>query len=176
MSAESTNAPAICQKLDRFVIKVGKVAAWSNCLLIAAIIINVVMRYVFGKGQVWLEEMQWHLYALAVMIGLSYSHARNSPIRVDILHQRFSTRTRAFWEIVGMVLFLLPWIVVMVWMGSAFWTESWRVNEGSDSPLGLPWRWIIKAVIPISFTLLGLAVLSRFISSVADLMGDREDA
>lgn len=176
MSAESTNAPAICQKLDRFVIKVGKVAAWSNCLLIAAIIINVVMRYVFGKGQVWLEEMQWHLYALAVMIGLSYSHARNSPIRVDILHQRFSTRTRAFWEIVGMVLFLLPWIVVMVWMGIDFWTESWRVNEGSDSPLGLPWRWIIKAVIPISFTLLGLAVLSRFISSVADLMGDREDA
>ena len=176
MSAESTNAPAICQKLDRFVIKVGKVAAWSNCLLIAAIILNVVMRYVFGKGQVWLEEMQWHLYALAVMIGLSYSHARNSPIRVDILHQRFSTRTRAFWEIVGMVLFLLPWIVVMVWMGIDFWTESWRVNEGSDSPLGLPWRWIIKAVIPISFTLLGLAVLSRFISSVADLMGDREDA
>ena len=176
MSVEANNAPAICQKLDRFVIKVGKVAAWANVFLIAAIILNVVMRYAFGKGQVWLEELQWHLYGFAVMIGLSYSQAKNSPIRVDILHQRFSTRTRAFWEIVGLVLFLLPWIAVITWMGVDFWTESWRVNEGSDSPLGLPWRWIIKAVIPISFTLLGLAVLSRFISSIADLLGYGEDA
>ncbi len=174
MTSEANNPPAISRKLDAFVVRVGKVAAWSNCLLVVAIILNVVLRYVFGKGQVWLEEMQWHLYALAVMIGLSYSHAVNSPIRVDILHQRFSRRTKAFWEIVGMMLFLLPWIVVLFWMGIDFWTESWRVNEGSDSPLGLPWRWLIKAVIPISFALLGMATISRFISSLATLLGRTE--
>ena len=101
MSGESYEPPDICKKLDRFVIKVGKAAAWSNCLLVLAIILNVVLRYVFGKGQVWLEELQWHLYGLAVMIGLSYSQAMDSPIRVDILHQRFSRRGKAFWEIVG---------------------------------------------------------------------------
>lgn len=174
MSSETIKAPAICEKLDRFIVKVGRAAAWSNCLLIAAIILNVVMRYALGMGQVWLEEMQWHLYGFAVMIGLSYSQSMDSPIRVDILHQRFSTRTRAFWEIVGMVLFLLPWVVVMIWMGIDFWTESWRVNEGSDSPLGLPWRWLIKAVIPISFALLGVSAISRFISSIAALLGERE--
>lgn len=172
MSSETIEAPAICQKLDRFVIKIGKAAAWSNCLLIVAIILNVVMRYAFGMGQVWLEEMQWHLYGFAVMIGLSYSQAMDSPIRVDILHQRFSTRTRAFWEIFGLLLFLLPWVVVMVWMGVDFWSESWRVNEGSDSPLGLPWRWIIKAVIPLSFSLLGVAAVSRLISSIAAFISE----
>ncbi|MCB2193581.1 MAG: TRAP transporter small permease subunit [Deltaproteobacteria bacterium] len=173
MNGESMESPAICKKLDRFVIKVGKAAAWSNCLLVLAIILNVVLRYVFGKGQVWLEEMQWHLYGLAVMIGLSYSQAVDSPIRVDILHQRFSRKSKAAWEIVGTLLFLLPWVVVLIWMGVDFWTESWRVNESSDSPLGLPFRWIIKAVIPISFTLLGVTAISRFISSIAVLVAPR---
>jgi TRAP-type mannitol/chloroaromatic compound transport system permease small subunit len=173
MSSETIEAPVICQKLDRFILKIGKAAAWSNCALIVAIIANVVMRYLFGLGQVWLEEMQWHLYALAVMIGLSYSQAMDSPIRVDILHQRFSTQTRAFWEIFGILVFLLPWIVVMIWMGVDFWSESWRVNEGSDSPLGLPWRWIIKAVIPVSYGLLGVAALSRLFASAALLIRER---
>ena len=173
MNNESLEPPAICKKLDGFVIKVGKAAAWSNCLLVAAIILNVVLRYVFGQGQVWLEEMQWHLYGLAVMIGLSYSQAVDSPIRVDILHQRFSPRGKAAWEIVGSLLFLLPWVVVLILMGVDFWTESWRVNEGSDSPLGLPFRWIIKAVIPISFALLGVAAVSRVIASFAVLLTPR---
>ncbi len=175
MSSETLEPPAICKRLDRFVIKVGKAAAWSNCLLVLAIILNVVLRYAFGKGQVWLEELQWHLYGLAVMIGLSYSQALDSPIRVDILHQRFSRRGKAFWEIVGTLLFLLPWVAVLIYMGVDFWTESWRVNEASDSPLGLPFRWIIKAVIPISFALLGLAAASRFISSIAALVAPRGD-
>ncbi len=173
MSSESMETPAICIKLDRFVIKVGKAAAWSNCLLVVAIIANVVLRYVFGKGQVWLEEMQWHLYGLAVMIGLSYSQAMDSPIRVDIFQQRFSKRTKAAWEIVGSLLFLLPWVVVLLWMGVDFWRESWRVNEASDSPLGLPFRWIIKSLIPISFALLGVAGVSRFIASIAVLFAPR---
>jgi TRAP-type mannitol/chloroaromatic compound transport system permease small subunit len=173
MSNESIDLPPICQKLDGFVIKVGKAVSWSNCLLVAAIILNVVLRYVFGRGQVWLEEMQWHLYGLAVMIGLSYSQAVNSPIRVDILHQRFSPRGKAAWEIVGTLLFLLPWVAVLIYMGVDFWTESWRVNEGSDSPLGLPFRWIIKAVIPISFTLLGVTAVSRLIASFAVLFAPR---
>ncbi|MCB2227711.1 MAG: TRAP transporter small permease subunit [Desulfarculaceae bacterium] len=175
MSGDSHQPPAICKKLDRFVIKVGKVAAWSNCLLVLAIILNVVLRYAFGKGQVWLEELQWHLYGLAVMIGLSYSQAMDSPIRVDIMHQRFSRRGKAFWEIVGSLLFLLPWVAVLIYMGVDFWTESWRVNEASDSPLGLPFRWIIKAVIPISFALLGTAGISRFIASIAVLAAPRGD-
>lgn len=174
MTNSELSKPKICRVLDNIVLKIGLVVGWANVMLIAAIIINVVMRYAFGFGQVWLEEVQWHLYGLAVMIGLSYSQVVDSPIRVDILHQRFSPRTKAFWEIFGTLVFLLPWIVVIIDQGIGFWSESWRVNESSDSPLGLPWRWIIKSVIPISFTLLGMAAVSRLISSFMILIGRRE--
>jgi len=174
MSEPQDRIPVICRRLDGLVLGIGKTVAWTNALLVIAIILNVVLRYVFDMGQVWLEEMQWHLYALAVMIGLSYSQVVDSPIRVDILHQRFSRGTKAKWEIFGILVFLLPWIIVLILQGVDFWSEAWRVNEHSDSPLGLPFRWIIKAVIPISFTLLGLGAVSRLVSSFAVIFGERK--
>jgi len=174
MSEPQEKIPAICRSLDGVVLGIGKVVAWANGLLVLAIIINVILRYVFAMGQVFLEELQWQLYAVAVMIGLSYSQVVDSPIRVDILHQRFSRRTKAKWEIFGILVFLLPWIIILLLQGLDFWNESWRVNEHSDSPLGLPFRWIIKAVIPISFTLLGLATVSRLVSSFAVIFGERK--
>ncbi|MEW5911187.1 MAG: TRAP transporter small permease subunit [Thermodesulfobacteriota bacterium] len=174
MSEPKEATPAICRCLDGMVAGIGKTVAWANGLLVLAIILNVLLRYVFDMGQVFLEELQWHLYALAVMIGLSYSQVVDSPIRVDILYQKFSRRTKAKWEIFGILFFLLPWIIILILQGVDFWSESWRVNEHSDSPLGLPFRWIIKALIPISFALLGLASVSRLISSFAVIFGERK--
>lgn len=174
MSEPKEASPAICRRLDGVVTGIGKVVAWTNGLLVLAIILNVVLRYVFNMGQVFLEELQWHLYALAVMVGLSYSQVVDSPIRVDIFHQKFSRRTKAKWEIFGILVFLLPWIVILIMQGCDFWAEAWRVNEHSDSPLGLPFRWIIKAVIPVSFTLLGMAAVSRLIKSFAVIFSDRK--
>lgn len=174
MNHENESPPVICRRLDGAVKGIGKVVAWANGMLVVAIILNVVLRYVFDMGQVFLEELQWHLYAVAVMIGLSYSQVVDSPIRVDILHQHFSRRTKAKWEIFGILVFLLPWVVILFMQGLDFWSESWRVNEHSDSPLGLPFRWIIKAVIPISFALLGLAAVSRLISSLTVIFSERK--
>jgi len=174
MNHEKESPPALCRRLDGVVIGIGKTVAWANGLLVMAIILNVVLRYIFDMGQVFLEELQWHLYAVAVMIGLSYSQVVDSPIRVDILHQRFSRRTKAKWEIFGTLVFLLPWITILLLQGLDFWSEAWRVNEHSDSPLGLPFRWIIKAVIPISFALLGMAAASRLISSFAVIFNERK--
>ena len=174
MSESKETMPAICRRLDGLVAGIGKTVAWANGLLVMTIILNVVLRYVFDMGQVFLEELQWHLYALAVMIGLSYSQVLDSPIRVDILYQHFSRRTKAKFEIFGILIFLLPWIIILILQGLDFWSESWRVDERSDSPLGLPFRWIIKAVIPISFTLLGMAAVSRLIASLALIFSGRK--
>jgi TRAP-type mannitol/chloroaromatic compound transport system permease small subunit len=174
MNHENESAPVFCRRLDDAVKGIGKVVAWANGLLVVAIILNVVLRYVFDMGQVFLEELQWHLYGLAVMIGLSYSQVIDSPIRVDILYQRFSRRTKAKWEIFGILVFLLPWIIILFLQGIDFWSESWRVNEQSDSPLGLPFRWAIKAAIPISFGLLGVATVSRLLSCLALIFKERK--
>lgn len=148
----------------------GHVVCWANAALIAAIIAQVTLRYGFGAGQVMLEELQWHLYALAVMMSVSYAQATNSQIRVDVIATRLSQRTLRFWEIFGVLVFVLPFVAVIFIHSLDFVAEAWRVNERSDAPLGLPWRWAIKSVIPASFALLGLAATTRLVRDALALL------
>ena len=180
-SAAAIHYPLI-DSIDHFVLAVGRVIAWANLLLIGVIILNVILRYGgrwaqqdLGIEMGWLfqdlggpklEELQWHLYALTVMMGLSYAQSTNSHIRVDIIAERLSERTVRKWEVFGIVVLLLPFIYVVFVHSLDYVADSWRVNEHSDAPLGLPWRWAVKAIIPVSFAMLGIAVLARLVRDV----------
>ena len=148
-------------KLDTFIRSIGHVVMWTNFVLIFVIILQVVMRYGFGRGLVVLEEVQWHLYALGIMFGASYSQMLDSHIRVDIIHARLSEKWKLRWDLFGTIFLLLPFILIIFHQSLDFVHSSWRVNEHSDAPMGLPWRWAIKSVIPISFGLLFVATISR---------------
>ncbi len=156
--------------IDRFVLAIGRVLCWMNALLIVAIIVQVVLRYGFGTGDPKLEELQWHLYAAAVMFGLSYAQVTDSHIRVDVVAMRLSPNALRIWEIFGILVFVLPFIYVVFYHSLDFLAESWRLNERSDAPTGLPWRWAIKAVIPLSFALLALAVFARLVRDFVALV------
>jgi len=149
--------------LDDAIRAIGHVFCWANAVLVAVIILQVVLRYGFHSGLVIFEELQWHLYAIGVMFGISYAQVNDSHIRVDVLHMRFSDRTKRIVEIIGILLFVLPFVYVVFVHSLDFVADSWRTSERSDAPLGLPARWAIKSVIPISFGLLGLAAISRLI-------------
>ncbi|MDV7340612.1 TRAP transporter small permease subunit [Terasakiella sp. A23] len=164
---------ALPDAIDTFIRYIGNGVCGINALLIAAIIGNVGLRYGFANGQIWLEELQWHFYAIGVMMGLSYAQVNDSHIRVDILHARFSDKTKRIIEIVGVILLVLPFIWVVFYHSLDFVSDAWRTNERSDAPLGLPFRWAIKAVIPLSFGLLGLAILSRLYRDIYILVKGR---
>ena len=163
------------KNIDNFIIRFGRSVSWINFILIVVIILQVVLRYGFGKGLVVLEELQWHLYAAGVMIGLSYSQSADSHIRVDVFHMRFSRNSKNFWEIFGIVFFLIPFILVVFFNSLPFVAEAWRLNEMSDAPTGLPWRWLIKSVIPVSMLLLLASALSRLLRELASFFGLNED-
>ena len=172
MQTETVQEPApnaFCDGLDTFIRSIGHFVMWTNVILIFVIILQVVLRYGFGHGLVVLEELQWHLYALGIMFGASYSQMMNSHIRVDIIHSRLSAKWKLRWDLFGIIVLLLPFIVVIFHQSLDFVYESWRVNERSDAPLGLPWRWAIKGVIPISFGLLFIATISRAVRILATL-------
>jgi TRAP-type mannitol/chloroaromatic compound transport system permease small subunit len=160
----------LANALDKFVLGIGNVVCWANALLIVVIIVQVVLRYGFGRGLVVLEELQWHLYALAVMVGVSYAQVTDSHIRVDVIAARLSDKALRRWELFGILVFVFPFIYVVFVHSLDFLAESWRLNERSDAPIGLPWRWAIKSVIPISFGLLAVAVIARFIRDLAALI------
>ncbi len=165
MNVESEKQ-SIADRLDRFILTTGRWLSWANGLLVLIIVLQVVLRYGFGRGLVMLEELQWHLYALAFMFGLSYALITDAHVRVDLLHDRFPPNVRHWVEIGGTLFLLMPFIIAVMYHSYEFFIDSWAHNERSAAPLGLPWRWAIKAVIPLSFAALGLAALSRMIRSL----------
>lgn len=163
-------ASPIADFLDNIVFAAGKIFAWSYVLLMVVIIIQVVLRYGFNSGMVVLEELQWHLYAVGVMFGVSYAQSTNSHIRVDLIHMRLSKRTQHLLEIFGILFLMFPFVFVVLESSIPFVYDAWRIGESSASPTGLPFRWLIKAVIPLSFGLLFIAGLSRLIRDLTGLV------
>ncbi len=124
---------------------------WANVVLVLVIISQVALRYLLNENYPKLDEIQWHLYGLTTMIGLSYAMVKDSHVRVDILRMSLRDSVRRIIEIVGILALLVPFLYLMIDQSYDYFAESYRVNERSDSPTGLSARWALKAVIPISF-------------------------
>lgn len=170
------NEKGFAGAVDRFILRTGHVLCWANALLIVVIVVQVILRYGFGRGMVALEELEWHLFAVAFMFGLSYAVVTDAHVRVDLLSSRMSTSARAWVEILGITLLLLPFIVIVIIYGWEFFWSSWVRHERSLAPMGLPYRWAIKAVIPLSFIVLGLAALTRLTRTIQNLKGPSDAA
>jgi len=156
--------------LNGIVRRVAETTAWLNVALIVVILVQVVMRYGFNHGMVPLEELMWHLYAVAFMFGMAYAITNDSHIRVDIVHMALPKGAQHVFEILGILLLLAPFLWI-VFDHSLGWTlEAYRVNESSANPTGLPYRWVIKAVLPITMVLMGIAALARLIQEITLLL------
>ncbi len=153
----------IVEYLNNFVKGFASLTAWFNVILIGIIVAQVTLRYGFNNGSVTLEELMWHFYAVAFMFGLSYAFVVDSHIRVDIIHMNLPTRLQHIFEILGILLLLMPFLWVLFDHSLGWVAGSYAVDEGSPSPQGLPNRWIIKAVIPIACVLIFIAAIARLI-------------
>ena len=169
-----TDTQAIAVGLDKTVKLVGHVVMWANILLITAIVAQVAFRYLANQNFPKLDEIQWHFYGMVTMIGISYALVTDSHVRVDLLHMQLSRRAQRIIEVLGILTLLCPFIYLMIDQGYDYFYESLRVNERSSSPTGLPARWAIKAIIPISFILLALGALARLIHDVHALYSNYE--
>ena len=174
MNQEITKAPWICEVLDEIIRRIGQYCSWLNAILIVIIIVQVFLRYVIGMGLVVLEELQWHLYAVGIMFGTSYCLVQNTHIRLDLLHEKFTRRKKEWVELLGNLFLLLPIITIILIHGWDFFLDSWFVRESSDSPIGLPARYIIKSFLLTGFGLLALAMFSRMVRSIAFLLNNSE--
>lgn len=157
--------------LEGIVSFFGKLFAWIWVPLMLLVVGNVVLRYVVGTNIIALEEMQWHLFAAGFMIGLSYCFLHDGHVRVDVLAEHFRPRTRAAIEVFFTVAFFLPFCYFILQYAWPFVERSYRINEVSAAPGGLPMRWIIKSFIIYAFVLLAMAGVARLIRAVSLLTG-----
>jgi len=152
---------AFSRLVDPWLEKIGQAISWLWVALLAVIVLNVLLRYAFGEGRIEFEEIQWHLYSAGFLLGLGYAYQADAHIRVDVLHARFSPALQAWIELYGIMLFLLPFIALILIYAVPFVWTSYRLSEISASPGGLPMRWAIKGAMPLGFALLLIATLSR---------------
>ena len=142
---------SITKKIDNFVLQIGEVFNWLWVFLVIVIILNVVLRYVFKNGMIELEELQWHLYCIGWLVGLSSTYIVDSHVRVDVLSERLSYRKKLWFEL------------------------SWTTSERSTSANGLPARWFVKGFLVISFFLLLISGISRITRIITTLRFGLED-
>lgn len=164
---------ALARGIDALNEAIGRAVKWLVLLATLVSAGNAVMRYGFDSGSnAWLE-LQWYLFATIFLLGAGYTHQHNGHVRIDVLYGRFSPRTRAWVDLLGGLLFLLPMAGLIGWLGWSAFQVSWAVGETSPDSGGLL-RWPIKLVIPIGFALLFLQGLAETIKRAAFLMGRYE--
>ena len=155
--------------LTSIVTAITTKTAWINMLVMFTILIQVTLRYGFHAGEAWVDEFIWHLYAF-FMFGLSYAITTDSHIRVDIVHMKFTKKKQRIIEVLGIVFLIMPFTIIIFEHSVGWVHHSFMANEFSENTTGLPYRWVVKSLLPISLVLIFIASLSELIKNVVLLI------
>lgn len=148
----------------------GRISSVLFLLLTLNVVYDVVMRYAFNDVSIAFQELEWHLFSAVFLLGVPYAIRTSGHVRVDIFYERFTPRTQAIIDIVGVLVWLLPFSLLVAWYGIDFAYQSYDMGETSGDPGGLPYRWVIKAVIPISFFFIATSGLGLLCHSLIKLL------
>jgi TRAP-type mannitol/chloroaromatic compound transport system permease small subunit len=157
--------------LDRISVFLGKTSAWLTLLMVIVTFVVVVMRYVFDVGFIWLQESVVWMHAFVFMVGAAYTLQQEEHVRVDIFYRDMSPQRKAWIDIIGVVLFLLPLCFFLAWKAADFVAVSWQLEESSRESGGLPYPLIpllktVLIVMPLTVGLQGVALLMRSLAAL----------
>ena len=147
--------------LEAFVRWIGYLAAVSLAVLILLVVYDALMRYIFQSGSIALQELEWHLFDVVIMLGIAYTLQRAAHVRVDIFYDRYSDKVRHIINIIGAIFFILPFSLLIIYVGFDFVMISFEQLEASSDPGGLSYRFLVKSLLPLAFVLLIVQTLSE---------------
>jgi TRAP-type mannitol/chloroaromatic compound transport system permease small subunit len=155
--------------LDQVNAWVGRVVRWLALLLLLAQFAVVVLRYLFGTSYIWGTETVLYLHAALFMLGAGYTLLVDGHVRVDIIYGSLTDRGKAWVNLVGSALFLLPTCLVILWFTWRFTANSWAIREGPLSVGGIPAAFLLKSLIPAFAVLLLIQGSSLALRSIIRL-------
>ncbi|MEM6784289.1 MAG: TRAP transporter small permease subunit [Bacteroidota bacterium] len=168
----------LARALDRLTAAAGRGAFVLLAVMTLIGALNAVLRYVgrplgISLSSNALFDAQWMLFGLVFLLGAAWTLQQDRHVRVDVLFSRLRPRTRAWIDLLGAVVFLLPFCGLMLWATWPMVENAWTTREGALDPGGLP-RWPIKVLIPLGFVLLGLQGISEAIKAAHRLRAPSE--
>jgi len=161
--------PRLLAALDGYTEWCGRSLSWLTALMVVLTVAVVVARYGFSIGALALQETITYLHASVFLLGAGYTLKHGAHVRVDILYRRFSMRTRCWIDALGCLVFLLPMCLFIAATGLEFAWASWRVREHSIDSAGLPFVYVLKALLPLMALQLGLQGLAELGRCIAVL-------
>lgn len=159
-------------RIDALTDGLGRIAAWLALAIVVLMTANVLLRYAFGTGSVWAQELEWHLLAPLVLAGMSYAQRHGEHVRVDVFYARYGARGRAAVDLLGALLGL-AFALFIVKVSLPYVQAAWVIDEGSSDPGGLGNRWALKALIPVGFAFYALQSLAGALQAAVRLAGAR---
>ncbi len=135
----------------------GWVASVAFVLMMLNVFYDVVARYAFNEVSIGMQELEWHLYAVVFLMGIPYAMRTDGHVRVDVLYAGRSEAFKAWVNLVGALFFALPIAAMIAWLGWGYMLDAYHMGEGSGDPGGLPYRFIVKGLIPFSSVWLAVA-------------------
>jgi len=160
---------AFANRVDRLNGVIGRAVAWLALAVVLLQFVLVVARYLFGLGSIWLTETVIYAHATLFMLAAAWTLRAGGHVRVDIFYSEASARTKALIELIGAVLFLLPFMIVLAWLSIPYAARSWAILEHSQETSGLPLVFVLKTLIPIFALLMALQGVAQAVRAVAAL-------
>lgn len=160
----------ISRAIDKLLIALGRVGAYALLCLMVVVMFDVVSRRFANIGSTRLQEAEWHFHTIAIMLSLGLAYVTESHVRIDLFHASMSERSRAWIELLGGLFLLLPFCAFAGYYATQLAWTSYIRGEVSQSVDGLPFRFAIKAMLPLGIYLVGLAGISRMIVALAQIV------
>jgi TRAP-type mannitol/chloroaromatic compound transport system permease small subunit len=164
---------ALADRIDRLTTAVGRTVAWLALFVVLLQFALVVARYLFGLGSIWLTETVIYSHATLFMLAAAWTLKAGGHVRVDVFYAEASVRTRAKIDLAGALLLLLPFALVLVWLGVPYAARSWAILERSQETSGLPLVFAFKTLIPAFAVLMALQGIAQAIRALGALARPR---
>lgn len=153
--------------IEGFIDRLGSLTAWIALVMIGLVATNVILRYTLSLGSVWAQELEWHLLAALILLGMSHALQRGDNVRVDLFYARYSPRLKRVVDVISALL-LIAVAVAFIQLSLGYVEQSRSIMEGSPDPGGIPYRWAVKALIPLGYGLLVLQQLAHLLRLLTD--------
>jgi TRAP-type mannitol/chloroaromatic compound transport system permease small subunit len=166
--------PFVDRALGLVVDTAGWGAAISGLALVLIVGGNVLLRYLFNSGSVAMQELEWHLVSPIALMGMAYGMRHGGHVRVDFLYERLGPKAQAVIDLFSALLMALLG-GAMIWLSIPYVEQSIMMGEGSPDPGGLPYRFLLKAFIPIGFGLLLVQAIAQALINYRQIIADNSD-
>ena len=151
---------------DKFADFIGNLTGVLMVIMMLNVFYDVIMRYFFNTGSIAMQEMEWHLFSVVILLGVSYALKEDGHVRVDVIYDNLSDKKKAVINIVGTFVFLIPFALLILFGSIDFVKEAFETAEISGDPGGLTHRWIIKAFVPGSMGLLVFVAVGFLVKNI----------